>query len=290
MHEFRKYLILSICIASCVLGVLIGVMQMIEDKRDETGFNEVRWDMPRIPYYRGGSTYRAPSSSGSMVTMPRVSSSSYRLFHHQAGDNYAGQESGTYRSGFAQPGYSGRYASATGQSVRTFSNSTIHSYGGGGASGGMIGVTSHRKAPNNGASAGYTIPGVSISVPRTRSYAYNSLQGTSSETPARLSMPGRRKVAPDYGGEDGELAPDTEDGSIWWYWDEGGWTTDIPVGMTRPGDGGVVYRWNGTSWETEKDQEELDSPVGDIPWILLLLMVGGYTVTKSVRRKSCEQE
>lgn len=283
MNEFKRYVILIICIASCAISVLLGLMQMIEDKRDQAGFNEVKWDTPKVPYYRGGGAYRAPSSQGSTIPMPRVSSSSQQLFHHNAGGTYAGQGTGTYRSSYAQ---------STGRPVHTFSNGGIYSYGGGGGSGGASGVTANRKASNSGGSAGYSMPSISISMPRARSYAYNNVQEASSETSARQGMPGRRKVAPDRTGELGEVAPDTEEEGKWWYWDwdEEEWTDVIPIGATRYDNSGNQYTYTESGWVQVGNQAEPDSPIGDVPWMLLLLMAGGYAVVKSVRWKMYEQE
>ena len=274
MHEFRKYVILIVCIASCAVAVLMGVMQMIEDRRVEAEFGEVRWDTPKVSYYRGGSVRRAPSSQGSSVVMPRVSSSSQTLFHHNTGGSYSGQSATTYSSGNVQTGYRSSYASSSAQPVRTFSNGAIHSYGGGGSGGGMTGVSSHRKASNNAGTVGYTTPSYSLSVPHARSYAYNSVQGTSSETPARMSMPGRRKTAPDRDGEEGEVV---QVGDEWWYWDEG-WV-GLKIGDTRT-IGDDVFRWDGSNWVTNENFEEQFTPIGDIPWLLLLLLIGGYAVLR----------
>lgn len=291
MNEFRKRLVLNICLLGCVVCMFFGIRQIVNDqKNDSNGFAAVSWDVPKIPYYRGGSAYRTSSSQGSTVTMPSISSSSQRLFHHSAGTS-AGQGAGTYRNGNAQAGYGSSYTSVAGRSVHTFSNGAIHSYGGGGTGGGTTGVTLSRKASYSGGSAGYAMPSMSISMPRARSYAYNNVQEASSETHARQGMPGRRLLPSKGEGDyDEEIQPDATTPNTWWRWsDEAeGWLA-VVEGDTWMHDGETYY-FNGTTWEVKENQADADSPIGDMPWILLLLMLGGYVVVKSVRRKMYEQE
>ena len=285
MNEFRRRVVLTICLLGCVVCMFFGIRQIVNDqKNDNNGFAPVSWDVPKIPYYRGGSAYRAPSSQGSTVTMPSVSSSSQRLFHHSAVGTSAGQGAGTYRSGYAQAGYGSSYAYANGRPVHTFSNGAIHSYGGGGGSGGATGVSANRKASSSGGSAGYSMPSISISMPRARSYAYNNVQESSETTPARMAIQGRRNAHPvEDGDKYGDEGEDTEVEGLWWLWDGEEWI--LPIGSTKV-DNGKIYRWDGTGWIFVQDQSGPDTPVGDMPWMLLLLMAGGYVVVKSVRRNS----
>ena len=279
MNEFRKRWVLLICILGGILSIIFGIRQIAKDQESENiGYAAVSWDVPKIPYYSGGRVYRTSSSQGSTLTMPRVTSSSQQLFHHHAGGTYAGQGMGTYRSSYAQASYRSNTQS-TGQPVHTFSNGAIYSYGGSGSGGGMTGVTSHRKVSYNGGSVGYTTPSISISMPRTRSYAYNSIQGTSSETSARPSMPGRRKVAPAVTGdeEEGDVGADTEVSGLYWMWNGEKW--ESLEGKTKV-EGGILYRWDGSAWVFVQDQVDPDTPIGDVPWLLMLLVAGGYIVLR----------
>lgn len=281
MNDFRKRVVLTICLLGSLLSVLFGIRQIVKDKESENiGYSAERWDVPKFPYYTGGRAYRAPSSQSSTIAMPRVSSSSQQLFHHNAGGTYAAQGAGTYRSSYAQTGYRGSYSQSTG-SVHTFSNGGIYSYGGGGGSGGAAGVTSSRKASYSGGSAGYAMPSMSISMPRARSYAYNNVQEASSETHARQGMPGRRLLPSKGEGDyDEEIQPDATTPNTWWRWsDEAeGWLA-VVEGDTWMHDGETYY-FNGTTWEVRENQADADSPIGDIPWLLLLLMAGGYVIAR----------
>lgn len=281
MNEFRKRLVLNICLLGCIVCMFLGIRQIVSDQRnDNNGFTAASWDVPKIPYYRGGSAYRTSSSQGSTVTLPSISSSSQRLFHHNAGIS-AGQGAGTCRNGYAQTGYSSSYPSAAGRPVRTFSNGAIHSYGGGGSGGGMTGGTSQQKASYNGGSVGYTTPSISISIPRTRSYAYKNVE-RSTTIPMRQAIQGRRRLPvydedEDY--EYGDEVPDDKDPSLKWIYDEGRWITRD--GMTKV-ENGKLYRWDETlgDWAFLGDQSDPGTPIGDVPWLLMLLVAGGYIVLR----------
>lgn len=264
---------------------------MVKDQESENiGYSALRWDVPKFPYYTGGRAYRTPSSQGSTISMPRVSSSSQQLFHHNAGGTYAEQGTGTYRSSYAQ---------SSGRPVHTFSQGGIYSYGGGGGSGGATGVTTNRKASNSVGSAGYSMPSMSISIPRAHSYAYNryssSSYSSSSAAPTRQMISGRRKAKPDDNGTEGEVVVDTEDPGKWWYWDdsEEDWFVVTEIGHPWIHDGETYY-FNGTDWVVKENQADADSPIGDMPWMLLLLMAGGYVVLRRrdaiMQRKQIEAE
>ena len=267
MNEFKRYVILIICIASCAVAVLMGVMQMIEDKRDEAEFGEVRWDTPKIPVYRGGSVYRAPSSSGGTVTMPRVSSSSSKtLFLHSSG-SYSGQGTTTYR---------GSYASSSAHPVHTFSNGDIHSYGSGG-SGGSVGASAVKRT--SASSGGYA--GVSVSVPSIAMRAPRYVGKSSSVSQTEATAPARRRVISEdgVGGYQSDTDGEYLEGYGWWSEAAEDWLTDPWKGVTKI-EGGLTYRYNGTRWDLVEGQANPDSPIGDIPWMLLLLLMGGYVVAR----------
>lgn len=99
---------------------------------------------------------------------------------------------------------------------------------------------------------------------------------------------GARKAKPGYeGGNEGDTVDD-EGGK--WVWDENSWDwiwvpgADPAVGATKVIDG-VTYRWNGYSWESLTDNGEVGQPIGDTPWLLLLLLCGSYAAFLALRRR-----
>ena len=99
---------------------------------------------------------------------------------------------------------------------------------------------------------------------------------------------GPRRVNPHAGetGSEGDQYQDTEDPNLWWYWSEAAedWVSgDPPVGTVKE-EGGVMYEWNGSAWIPKGNVPDLGTPVGDAPWLLLLLLMAVYTIFR-LRKK-----
>jgi hypothetical protein len=93
-----------------------------------------------------------------------------------------------------------------------------------------------------------------------------------------------RKANPHDGdtGTGGDKYPDTENPSIWWYWDDEaeGWVSGNPPVGTIKEEGGFVYEWDGTGWILKSQVEDLGTPIGDAPWLWMLLLISGFMLAK----------
>lgn len=106
-------------------------------------------------------------------------------------------------------------------------------------------------------------------------------------TSSGASSPGRptghiRRANPHDGetGTGGDAYPDTENPSIWWYWDDEaeGWVPgNPPIGTIRD-NGGVIEEWNGSEWVRKSQIADLGTPLGDTPWLWMLLLAAIYAV------------
>ena len=81
-------------------------------------------------------------------------------------------------------------------------------------------------------------------------------------------------------GTGGNAYQDTEDPNIWWYWDEEaeGWVSGIPPIGTIWDNGGVIYEWDGSGWVLKSQIADLGTPVGDAPWLWMLLLLAAYAL------------
>jgi hypothetical protein len=151
--------------------------------------------------------------------------------------------------------------------LHTISSATLHSIGGGGSDGG--GGTS---GGSTGSSKGISYSG-SFAVP-TLALA-SPMSSTVSD---QFVMANRRKAKPTYGGMAGDEVVDDEDSSITWYWDEEeeDWVSYTPTGTVKEGTDGYYYEWNGTTWVRKGQIEDLGTPIGDAPWLVMLLLMVAY--------------
>lgn len=294
MHQFRQYVILTLVLLGCAACVFFGIRQMVSSS--DTDFAVGEWSRIDVPLYEGPATYRAASSRGGTMSVPMVSSNARSLFHHSMGSVSGDQGSVTYRSSFSGPSY---------QTVYQTSNSTVHSIGGGGWS--ERNQTASSGYESNGYSGGGTsggygtssvginISGVRTDAYDTRVYAYNTIgvsrgslvqapmvaDVSASSTSTRAAMPGIHRAQPSYDGEeDGELS---EDGDWMWDWEQDKWVSTHEVG-NRKVVNGQVWEWDGSGWVFVGDIP-VNAPIGDLPWILLLLMTTGYAVCRKLKTK-----
>lgn len=121
----------------------------------------------------------------------------------------------------------------------------------------------------------------------TSAPSYAASYGVASS--AGASSPSRpighvRKANPHDGdtGTGGDKYPDTENPSIWWYWDDEaeGWVSGNPPVGTIKEEGGFVYEWDGTGWILKSQVEDLGTPIGDAPWLWMLLLISGFMLAK----------
>lgn len=287
---FKQYTVALLIVLFFAGSVIVGIKSaltsettdytLLPDK--EQGFVEYQGS----PY---STVYYSAPAQGSTVAVPMRSVNSSILRHSQssyyAGARAANSTPSTYTSqGFARTSY---------QAIHSYGSSA----GGGNASQGFVTNTNITNAGNvnptrtYGSAAGAvsaTMPALAVKSMQTsiQVLAYTPMQDVSSA----FSKPGRRKAAPTSPGEDGQTY--TDDESNTWYYDEeeGKWTNVTPEGTTRIKDG-KVERWNGTEWVYVSDQADPDSPVGDIPWAVLWLLVAGYVGIVTWRKpKSCDKQ
>ncbi len=210
----------------------------------------------------------------STVTMPPVMRTSYR--------HSTPMISGDAVRAYAHTGHATYTVHHTPYTIHTTSSATVHSIGGGGSTGGgmMNGSGSASSA------RGIRYSGGSVSMPLL---AMNSSMMTNPVLATEQSMPraiGPRRAQPkDPGGDDGEWSDDGAGDGQWYRWDDwaGKWVAP-ELGDTRI-EGGVTYKWDGTSWVPVCDQGDPGVPVGATPWILMLLLAGAYALRLRIKSR-----
>lgn len=177
---------------------------------------------------------------------------------------------------------------APAQWVYTTSSATVKSVGSGGAGGGYGAAYATTQSSSSSRGIRYGSTSVSMSslalatlptYAMTSTSAMTSASGTSGTAASVAGRP--RRVMPGYEGEDGDWR--NGGSGDWWYYDEDHWRVPT-IGETRYDETlGYVVVWDGEKWvkQTEYDPTV---PVGDTPWILLLLMIGVYIVIKNSRK------
>ena len=201
---------------------------------------------------------------------------------------------GAVRS-YAYSGHATMPTAASGSSftVRTTSSATLHSYGAGGGGGGGFsggGSSSSRGGITYGGGA-VSMPALAMATPSRRSRSEAGLMAETSEQSAAASqgysVPRIRKAKPTEPGEDGDWQYGGEGERDWWYYDEDHWR--------EPGENetrfdptlGYTVVWNGSEWVKESEYEP-GVPVGDVPWIILLMLVAVYAFAKKRTSKTCD--
>lgn len=184
---------------------------------------------------------------------------------------------GAVRS-YAYSGHSSTPTGSTGSGfkIHTTSSATVHTIGSGGGGGGASGgsVSSSRRMSQQTTVASVSFPSLAMVTP---AMTPTTTTTTTETSPSKYGIAPRR--APGYSGSyEGEQG---EDGGKYWIWDGESWIEAgaIPVGTTKL-EGGITYRWNGTEWEIVGDQQEPGVPVGNAPWLILVLLSMIYVLTK----------
>lgn len=77
---------------------------------------------------------------------------------------------------------------------------------------------------------------------------------------------------------DGEYDGEYYNGQ-YWNEEEGEWQSTPPVGTIRENEG-VIEEWNGTAWVPKSQIADLGTPVGDAPWLWMLLLISGFMLAK----------
>lgn len=164
-------------------------------------------------------------------------------------------------------------SSGSGFKMYTTSSASVHSIGSGGG-GSMSGGSSY----GGTSSKGIQYSGGSISMP-TLALATPAYGAQSS-----MSRGGGFRRMPGYAGStEGQEA---EDGGKYWLWDGEEWIElgDVPVGTTKT-EGGKTYQWDGRDWVLIGDQLDPGLPIGDAPWLWILLLAIAYVSAKVLRKR-----
>lgn len=293
--QHRQYVILIVVLLSCAASVFFGVRSILHSNDDDmTTFAVGDWEGITLPRYDGPTVYATPTQQGYTVTLPMASSSSRSLFHHNAVATYRSGVTTTQR---VQTGH-GAYR------VYQTSDHEVHSIGSGsGASGtASFGTTDYQQSTP---SASYSVPTVAMSLPsvhtRTQTLANNNINITAAnntlttssiladaETPTSPRMLGLRRAKPGNPGSDGEWQNGGGGDADWWYYDdwEGDWIA-AQKGDLRPKGDGNFYRYEGNGeWTLVDDQgDPVGTPIGDIPWLMLLIALIAYSTCRVIKTK-----
>lgn len=279
--QHRQYVILIVVLLACAVSVFFGIRSILHSNDEVTTFSVGDWEGITLPRYNGPTVYTTSQRSMATVTLPMTSTSSRSLFHHSVAPSY-------------------RAAVATTQQVHT-SNATyrVHQtsdqvarYVGAGS--GSAGTASFGTASvqQSAASASFSIPTLELTTlsVRTHTLANNNINITAAnntlttssiladaETTASPRMGRIRRAFPDEP-EEGETY---QEGGVWyWYDPESGW-----VEAETKIENGKVYVKKGGVWVYVGDQADPDAPIGDTPWLMLLIALIAYSTCRVVKTK-----
>lgn len=282
MHnQHKQYVILTIVLLACGASIFFGVRNIVRSTDEVTTFAVGDWEGITLPRYKGPAIYTTSAPQTPVVSLPAVSSSSRALFHHHV----ATYRAETKATNMPQTNYTARRLYQT-------SDHVVHSVGAGsGVSGATpLGTSSYQNTSTASYSSAITIPSART---YTQTLALNNINMAASSS--SLANDGIatiihrnsrvRKIAPsDEGlGEDDYGKIEEKDGETW-FWDGEQWINQTPIGATKIVDG-KVYEWDGSGWVFKGDQAEPDTPVGDIPWLMILFAAAAFGVCKVVKKK-----
>lgn len=279
--QHRQYVILIVVLLACAASVFFGVKSILRSNDEMTTFAVGDWEGITLPRYHGPAVYSTPAQQGGMVTLPMTSTSSRSLFHHNAAYTYRAGVTTTRQTQTSYLAYK----------VHQTSDQTVRSIGSGNGSAGGASMGTTNYSSSSGAS--YSMPSVALTLPsvRARTLANNNIISATTAstpsiladagTPASLRMTGIRRALPT-DPEEGQVYQDDETGLWYWYDSEGGW-----IQAETKIEGGKVYVWDSTNnkWVFVGDQAEPDSPIGDIPWLMLLIAAAAFGTYRVVKQK-----
>lgn len=259
-------MIVALCVALSALWLVALYGTYEESKREKY---DVRVS-PGAVTYGTHSTATIPMSSVSThrSAVPMISGGAIRHYAHYG---HATMPSATSGSGYR---------------LHTTSSATVHTIGSGGGGGGIGGASG-----SSSSSRGISYSGASVSMPTlamaTSTYATSRSTFTSSDetlASASSSMREVRKSKPLDDGNDGDWSDDGAGDGDWYYWDDwdGEWKSPWEGALRI--EGGITYRWNGSAWEVVGDQQDPGLPIGDAPWLWMLLLMAVYGGAKVWKR------
>lgn len=170
-------------------------------------------------------------------------------------------------------------ASGTGFKIHTTSSASMHSYGSGGG-GGAMGAGASTSSCSS--SRGIRSSGSNVAIPMI------AMAATAPSAATSLSNGGvMRKEKPSEPGtfeDDGKWSDGGAGDGYWYRWDdwEGEWVAP-EEGDTRLASDGVTYVYHsGSGWVAVGNQSDPTNPtpLGDTPWLWILLLIGIYLLVR----------
>lgn len=256
----RGAAIVFLCIALAAMW-LIAVYGTYEDSKREK--YEVRITPGAVSYGTHSTALMPMAVAPARTSVPMVSAGEVRSYAHY--------------------GHASAPAAASNKGLYSTSSAKVKTIGSGGmASGSGMMMTTTPSSSSRGIN--YTTASVSVPMLAVNSSMMTTSQNTqalSQETATRFSI-GPRRIKPN---GDGEYHGEPNGSGQYWDENEGEWT-GLFVGAIKI-EGGKVYRCTNVSpeqWEYVRDQEEPGSPVGETPWIIMILLACAYALTTLYRK------
>lgn len=260
--ESKRHLYIFLC-AAVLIGLTVFALgdvaeTMMTDKGVDThlssakveALGHTRFRFRRI--YNGGDVSAHHTSS---TVMPSASLGSSKPLSHAASAPSAASSVAPVMPTSGSMGYT----------MHTSSSQEPHSYGGGAAIGGGFSATagsSVSSAPMAYSSAVSATPMLSA---HRRNMAMNRANDSFAGTRTAVRMGTETK--PSGEGEDGMTSPGGE-----WIWDGDAWDWVLVNPSTRP-----------------EDMNQVGTPLGDAPWLLMLLLFCGYALFCARRRRAAAE-
>ena len=280
MHkQHRQYVILVVVLLACASSVFFGVRSILHSNDEVTTFAVGDWEGITLPRYHGPSFYTSSQRSMETVTLPMTSTSSRSLFHHSVAPSYHAAVATTQ---WVQ-------TSAAAYKVHQTSDQVARYVGAGSGSAGSASLET-TNVQQSAASASFSIPTLELTTlsVRTHTLANNNIYSTSpslladaTSSSSVVRVGNIRRLTPDGDGE----YPGEPNGDKTKIWDEeNGWVDPPAIGTIRT-IGGVECVWTENGWRPTSDLPEPGTPIGDIPWLMLLMALVAYSTCRVIKKK-----
>ena len=220
---------------------------------------------------RSTATVPMVSVSAPRSSMPMISGGAVRSYAH---------------SGHATMHHAS--SAGSGYEMYTTSSATVHAIGSGGSGGGGGATGGSRSSSSStiqyGGFATVSMPSLALTSSSVRSATTAAPAATPAselaETAVRTSIGPRRVIDNGDGTYTGEYHGEYNDATgLYWDEEEEDWVAYRPVGAIKE-EGGFVYEWNGSAWVLKGQVEDLGTPIGSTPWLLLLLLSLAYLLVR----------
>ena len=281
--QHRQYVILVVVLLTCAASVFFGLRSILHSNDEVTTFAVGDWEGITLPRYYGPTVYPTSQRSMATVTLPMTSTSSHSIFHHSVAPSFRAAVATTQQVHTSNATYR----------VHQTSDQVIRYIGAGNGTDGSASFSA-TNAQQSTTSASFSMPTLAVTTLSVRAHTlannsiYTDILTASSVILADASTPtrtprtkGLRRLTPDGEGEyPGE--PNEDNTQIW---DEvNGWVPAPEIGTIRI-IGGVECVWTADGWRPTSDLPEPGTPIGDIPWLMLLIALIAYSTFCVVKKK-----